>query len=126
MAVGKGQAALVGELRARKARAEAENEAAAADHVVGHRGLGRDIDRMMQMNELDGRPHADALGQRRSLAHQQFRHRQRIDLVDIDRLAVMLADEDVAKAERVGMHDLGDVFFVGLRRGGVGTKAVRE
>ena len=78
------------------------------------------------MDEFDRRAHADALGHRRRLAHQQLRHRQRIDLADIDRLAVMLADIGVAKAELVGQHDLGEVLFVGLGCGGVGTKTIRK
>src|SRR4029077_15162815 len=68
----------------------------------------------------------DAPGHCRRLAHQQLRHRQSVDLADIDRLAVMLADIGVAEAELVGQHDLGEVLFVGLRGGGVGTKAVGE
>ena len=81
---------------------------------------------MGEVNELDGRAHADPLGQRRRLAHQKFRHRQRIDLVDIDRLAMMLADIGVAEAELVGEDDLGEVFFVSLCGGGVRAKTVRE
>ena len=126
VAVGIGKTTLVGEQRARKAGAEAEDKAAAADDMIGDRGLGRGIDRMMQVNELDGRSHADALGDRRSLAHQQFRHRERVDLVDIDRLAMMLADIAIAKAELIGQHDLGEVLFVRLGCGGVRAKAVGE
>jgi hypothetical protein len=118
--------ALAGEQRVGEARAEAKDEAVAADHVIGHRGLDRGIDRMGEMDEFYRRPHADALGQRGRLAHQQLRHRQSVDLADIDRLAVMLADIGVAIAELVGQHDLGEVLFVGLGGGGVGTKAVRE
>ena len=121
-----GEPALIGEQRAWKTRAEAEDETVAADHVIGHRRLDRGIDRMGEMDEFDRRAHADALGHRRRLAHQQLRHRQGVDLADIDRLAVMLADIGVAKAELVGQHDLGEVLFVGLGGGGVGTKAVRE
>ena len=118
--------ALAGEQRVGKARAEAEDETVAADHVIGHRRLDRGVDRMGEVDEFHRSPHADALGQRRRLAHQQLRHRQGVDLADIDRLAVMLADIGVAKAELVGQHDLGEVLFVGLRCGGVGAKAVGE
>ena len=126
VAIRVGQAALVGEQRARKAGAEAEDKAAAADDVIGDRGLGRGIDRMMQVNELDRSAHADALGHRRGLAHQQFGHRQRVHLVDIDRLAVVLADIAIAKAELIGQHDLGEVLFISLGCGGVRAKTVGE
>ena len=81
---------------------------------------------MGEVNELDRGAHADALGQRRRLAHQKLGNRQRIDLVDIDRLAMVLADIGVAKAEFVGEHDFGEVLLVGLRGTGVGPKAVRK
>src|SRR5580693_3461087 len=121
-----GEAALIGEQRARKARAEAEDITAAADHVIGYRRLDRGVDWMSEMDEFYRSPHADALGHCRRLAHQELRHRQGVDLADIDRLAVMLADIGVAIAELVGQHDFGEVLFVGLGGGGVGTKAVRE
>jgi hypothetical protein len=81
---------------------------------------------MMQVNELDGRPHADARGQRSRLAHQELRDRERVDLADVNRLAVMLADIGVVKAELVRQHDFGEVFVVGLCRGGVRAKAIGE
>src|SRR5581483_378642 len=118
--------ALVGEERTRKARAEAENETPAANDMIGDRRLYGGVDRVSEMDELDRGTHADALGHGRRLAHQQFGYGQRIDLADIDRLAVVLADIDVAKAELVGEYDLGEVFFVSLGGGGVWSKSVRE
>ena len=124
MAVLVRQAALAGEQRIGKSGAEAEDEAVAAHHVVGDRRLDRGVDRMREMDELDRGAHANPLGQRRRLAHQQLGDRQGVDLVDVDRLAVVLADIGVAKSELVGQHDLGKILLVGLRRGGMGTKAV--
>ena len=126
MAILVGQAALIGELRTRKPGTEAENETAAADDVIGHRGLHCGIERMREVDELHRGAHADALGQRRRFAHQQFGHRQRVDLADIDRLAVVLADIGVAKTELVRENDFIEVLLVGRRRAGVGTKAVRK
>jgi len=126
MAVFVRQAALAREQRIGKSGAEAEDVAAAAHHVLGDRGLDGGVDRVGKMNELDRRPHADSLGQRRRLAHQELGDRQRIDLVDVDGLAMVLADIGVAKPELVGQHDLGEVFLVGLGRGRVRTKAVRK
>ncbi len=120
------QAALVREQRIGKSRAEAEDEAAAADHMIGDGGLDRGVDRVREMDELDRRAHADPLGQCRRLAHQQFGHRQGVDPVDIDRLAVMLADIGVTESELIGQHDLEQVLVVGLGGGGVRAKAVRE
>ena len=120
------QAALVREQRVGEARAEAEDEAAAADHMVGDGGLDRGVDGVRQMDQLDRRAHPDPLGQCRGLAHQQFGHRQGVDPVDIDRLAVMLADIGVAESELIGQHDLVQVLVVGLGGAGMRAKAVRE
>jgi hypothetical protein len=80
----------------------------------------------MQVKDLDRRAHADAPRERRRLAHQKLRHRQRVDAVDIDRLAVVLADEGVAEAEFVGEDDLAQILVVGLGSRRVRAKAIRE
>ena len=86
------ETALAREQRIGKSGAEAEDEPAVAHHVIGHRRLDRGIDGVGKMNELHRRAHANALGQPCRLAHQQLRHGQGVDLVHIERLAMMLAD----------------------------------
>jgi len=78
------------------------------------------------MDELHRGAHADALGQRRRLAHHQLGVGDAVDLVDVGRLAVMLADIGDAGAELLGEHDLVDVFVVGLAGAGVRPKTVGE
>src|SRR3954464_12028458 len=126
MAVFVGEPTFVGEKRIRKARAKAEDEAAAADHMIGDRRLDRRVDRMCEVDELHRRTHTDLLGQSRHLAHQKFRDRQGVYLVDIDRFAMVLADIGVAKTKLVGEDDLIEVFLVSLGRAGMRAKAVRE
>src|SRR5262249_7202265 len=84
------------------------------------------VDRMGKVDKFDRGAHPYLLGQGSGLAHQEFGYRERIDLVDIDRLTVVLADIGVPKAELVGVDDLCEVLFVSLCRGRMWTKAIRE
>jgi hypothetical protein len=126
MAVFVGEPAFVGKKWIGKSRAEAEDEAAAADHMIGDRRLDGRVDGMREVNELHRRTHADLLGQSRHLAHQEFGDRQGVHLVDIDRFAMVLADIGVAKTKSIGEDDLIEVFLVSLGRAGMRAKAVRE
>ncbi len=120
------QAAFTCEQRIGKSRTKPEDEAAVAHHVVGDCRLDGSVDRMRQMDELDGGTHPNLLGQPGGFAHQQFRDRQRVHFVDVDRFAMMLADIGVTEAKLICEYDLLQVFFVSLGCGGVGAKAVRE
>ncbi len=114
MAIVVRKSALLGEQRTREARAEAEEKAVAADDVVSNGSSNRRIDRMPQVDHRDGRAHADLLGERRRLAHEQFRNGQRVDAIDVHRLAVMLADVCITHAELIGKDDLLQILLVGL------------
>ena len=126
MAIFVGEPTLMGEERIGKPRAEAEDEAAAADHMIGNRRLDGRVDRVREVDELHRGAHADLFGQPRRLAHQELGDRQGVDLVDIDRFPMMFADIGVTKAELIGENDLAEVFLVGPGRAGVRAKAVRE
>ncbi len=126
MAVLVAQPALLGEQRQRETRSEAEDEAAVADDMVRYRRLDRDVERVMQVDQLDPGAHADVLGQRGRLAHHELGRRDGVDAADIGRLAVVLADIGDAETELVGQDDFVDVLFVCSRRAGVRAKAVGE
>jgi hypothetical protein len=80
--------------------------------VVGYRRLRCGIDRMSEVNELDGRVHADSLCQGGRLAHQKLRHRQRVHFIDVDRFAMVFTDTDIAETELVREYDFGQILFV--------------
>ncbi len=94
--------------------------------MVGDRRLDGHIHGMVQMDQLDRRAHADALGQTSGLADHQFGRGDGVDRVYEGDLAMVLADIGVAKAQLVGQHDLGDVGVIGLAGAGVRPESIGE
>ena len=66
----------------------------------------------------------NVFGHRRRAAHQQFGERQGIDLVDIDRLAMLLGNPHAAKSQLIGEDNLSEVLVIGLRGAGDRAKTV--
>ena len=63
-------------------------------------------------------------GHRRRAAHQQFGDRQGIDLVDVDRLAMVLGNPHAAKSQVIGEDNPSQVLVIGLRGAGDRVKTV--
>ena len=88
----------------------------AARHVIEHGEPVREVDGIVEREQRHARPEPDLLRQRQRLGEEQIGRRRVLPA-----LGQVLAHPDLAEAELIGQHDLGDVALVA-----VGERAMRR